>query len=95
METATELKCSCFVNGQASPCPSCQKYQAVRESGKGDLGWMNAGGDVEANIDRWAKRCRELSHHPSNTDIGGGYRGLDHHVVCEECGYEYHYDSSD
>lgn len=60
-----------------------------------DLGWANAGGETERIINEWLKRCNIADHQRSDVDEGGGFRGLDHHVICQKCGFEYHYDSSD
>ena len=60
-----------------------------------NLGWANAGGETERIIGEWLKRCREAKHQITDTDEGPPFRGMDHHVICQKCGYEYHYDSSD
>jgi len=40
-------------------------------------------------------KCVELKHTRTDKDHGPPNRGLDHRVVCYECGYHYGYDSSD
>ena len=60
-----------------------------------DLGWHNKGGETAKTIDRYVANCIEQKHHPTDVDIGPQYRGMDHVVTCEECGYKYYYDSSD
>lgn len=60
-----------------------------------DLGWMNAKGETEAEIMRVRKVCVEvLKHNPVDVDHSN-HRGTDHQVICDECGYTYHYDSGD
>lgn len=60
-----------------------------------DLGWANAGGKVEAEIQRVRKVCIEvLKHKPTDFDHSGG-RGTHHEHTCKECGYVYHEDTGD
>lgn len=59
-----------------------------------ELGWAN-GWKKDDPAHAILARCRELGHVPSDHDIGPPMRGIDHHVVCRECGYSYHYDCSD
>ena len=61
-----------------------------------DLGWHNAGGETAKEIDKVVAECCAMKHKPTDTDQGRPpHRGLDHVVMCEPCGYKYHYDSSD
>ena len=61
-----------------------------------NLGWANnqesfreqGGYDI-------MKKCREARHSPTDKDEGPPFRGIQHHVICKDCGYEYFYDSSD
>ena len=63
------------------------------------LGWANSFYESGApeDIEKVAliARCREQKHKTTDIDVGPRYRGMDHVVTCEVCGYVYHYDSSD
>ena len=53
-----------------------------------DLGWANAWVKTPKEV----KRCK---HKVEDIDEGPPMRGLQHHVICRICKYEYYYDSSD
>lgn len=59
-----------------------------------DLGWLNAGGETAKAIDVAIAMCRVAGHKSKDVDHSH-YRGTDHQVRCDECGYVYHYDSGD
>lgn len=59
-----------------------------------DLGWHNAGGRIGKIIDDCREVCLSLKHQPIDKDLTWP-RGIDHEVTCNDCGYKYHYDSSD
>lgn len=56
-----------------------------------NLGWAN-GWHEDPGI---VKRCKELKHKTSDVDVGPKWKGLEHVVRCDICGYVYRYDSSD
>lgn len=62
-----------------------------------DLGWANHwGGYNSEKTPTEVKECRAAGHKRTDTDIGRPpNRGLNHLVTCEQCGIQWHYDSSD
>ena len=56
-----------------------------------DFGWANGWKEKPALV----VKCREAKHRPSDIDIGPPFRGMEHVVRCDQCGYVYRYDSSD
>ena len=56
-----------------------------------DLGWANEWREKPAVVVECERQC----HDTSNTDVGPKFRGLEHIVACEKCGYLFRYDSSD
>lgn len=59
-----------------------------------NLGWLNNPA-CRNEIDQASSMCRGLKHQTFDSDEGTPYSGLQHHVVCKECDYEYFYCSSD
>lgn len=62
-----------------------------------DLGWDN-NLHCRPEIDQWLAKCQAQNHRRSDEDELSNqfpYRGMGHLVVCEKCGFRYHYDSSD
>ena len=56
-----------------------------------DLGWQNGwGSDLQI-----VQECKKLGHKPKMYDLDPTHHGLHHEVRCVECGYVYHFDSSD
>jgi hypothetical protein len=56
-----------------------------------NLGWANGWKETPQIVEE----CRKKKHYPSDVDHGPPNRGIEHVVVCKECGYIYRYDSSD
>ena len=56
-----------------------------------DFGWANGWKETPELV----KKCKELKHRVSDIDVGPKFRGLEHVVRCDTCGYLYRYDSSD
>ena len=56
-----------------------------------NLGWANGWKETPEIV----KKCHALGHRPIDIDRGPPFRGLDHEVRCDICGYVYHVDSSD
>lgn len=59
-----------------------------------DLGWHNDE-RKQPVIDMARASCQALKHEVKDIDVGPQYRGMEHVVTCELCGYVYRYDSSD
>ena len=57
-----------------------------------DLGWANGWPKYPLDI---VARCKELRHKTESINHDRAMHGLHHEVRCAECGYIYHYDSSD
>lgn len=57
-----------------------------------DLGWANGWGPEDLQI---VKQCKALGHIPKECNLDLTMHGLHHEVRCVQCGYVYHYDSSD
>ncbi len=56
-----------------------------------NLGWANGW----KNDPEIVQKCKKLNHHRSDVDEGPPMRGIQQHVMCKICNYEYYYDSSD
>ena len=60
-----------------------------------ELGWANDWRETPEMV----KQCQSLEHrkagYVTDTDVGPPHRGMDHVVICHQCQYRYHYDSSD
>lgn len=56
-----------------------------------NLGWANSWRETPAIV----QQCREAKHRTSDVDVGPPFRGIEHVVRCDICGYVFRYDSSD
>jgi len=56
-----------------------------------DLGWANGWAFAEKDYTSLIKKCTDAKH---KRNIKYDSRGYEHRVICEECGYIFHYDSS-
>jgi hypothetical protein len=56
-----------------------------------NLGWANSW-QREPEI---VTTCKAKGHKQQEADLDRLHRGCDHLYWCDECGYEYHVDSSD
>jgi hypothetical protein len=55
-----------------------------------DLGWANSWREDPPEV----IQCKTLGHKPLNQNLDSTWHGLHNMVICMECGYQYHYDSS-
>ncbi len=56
-----------------------------------NLGWANSWNETPAIV----TECRKARHKVKDKNLDGNMRGHDTLYWCDECGYEYHVDSSD